>query len=157
MDFASQEFHQLRNFGKNLKDFCILISDLERLCQEFDEEDRKKQVKAQKKREKKKKQKEKLIQDQNSISSRSSEVENSPPPNDLDQKVQAWMDSGLPRMDQGLTRMDPGLNSRKKPSTTNMSLRKKSSQSSSLSEDENSVSSSNEKNVLIKKGVTSKR
>ena len=126
------------------------ILDLERLCQEFDEEDRKKQVKAQKKREKKKKQKEKLIQDQNSISSRSSEVENSPPPNDLDQKVQAWMDSGLPRMDQGLS-------SRKKPPTTNMSLRKKSSQSSSLSEDENSVSSSNEKNVLIKKGVPSKR
>ena len=34
------------------------ISDLEKLCQEFDEEDRKKQVKAQKKRDKKKKKKE---------------------------------------------------------------------------------------------------
>ena len=36
------------------------ISDLEKLCQEFDEEDRKKQVKAQKKRDKKKKKKELL-------------------------------------------------------------------------------------------------
>merc|ERR550532_1160451 len=34
------------------------ISDLEKLCQEFDEEDRKRQVKAQKKRDKKKKKKE---------------------------------------------------------------------------------------------------
>ena len=50
----------------------------------------------------------------------------------------------MARMDQGLTRMDQ--------------KRKKSSQSSSLSEeDENSVSSSNSKNVLIKKGVPSKR
>ena len=37
------------------------ISDLEKLCQEFDEEDRKKEVKAQKKRDKKKKKKEIMI------------------------------------------------------------------------------------------------
>merc|ERR1712025_188887 len=46
------------------------ISDLEKLCQEFDEEDRKKQEKAQKKREKKKKKKEK----ENQISSNSDSV-----------------------------------------------------------------------------------
>ena len=55
------------------------ISDLEKLCQEFDEEDRKKQEKAQKKREKKKKQKEKSL-------STNQQSSNTPPSADVECK-----------------------------------------------------------------------
>ena len=68
------------------------ISDLEKLCQEFDEEDRKKQEKAQKKREKKKKQKEKSL-------STNQQSSNTPPSADVECKQKPTNENSPPSAD----------------------------------------------------------